>query len=333
MDLGRYLRGEHGEEVPTLLARTDGGCLLYPGKVHAFNAESEAGKTWLALLAVTQQLTSGERCMFLDFEDGPAGIASRLLTLGLREADVAAGLVYVRPDEPLGDDISDAFFATVTAYAPTLVVIDGVTEVMALHDRSIISNDDVAAFMARLVRPLAASGAAVVMLDHLPKSSRADGRYAIGGQHKRAGLGGAVYRLVPETPIGRGLHGRTRIEVSKDRPGYVREMSSGATVGALSVDATGDMTRVWIDVPKGAAGPAQPDVDMTLARAIYDLVAGHRSPVSKRDVRKEIIGKNERKDRTIDWLIAHENLALRIKGQKHLLTVDKPLPTTEPPPR
>src|SRR5665811_288715 len=48
VDLSTYLDGSHKPVVPTLLARTDGVCLLYPGLIHSLHGESESGKSLVA---------------------------------------------------------------------------------------------------------------------------------------------------------------------------------------------------------------------------------------------------------------------------------------------
>ncbi len=44
---------------PRMLKREDGAALLYPGKIHAFNAAPEEGKSWLALAACRERLRLG----------------------------------------------------------------------------------------------------------------------------------------------------------------------------------------------------------------------------------------------------------------------------------
>ena len=59
VDLAAVIDGD-GPPEPTMLARDDGHQLLYAGRVHAFNAESESGKSWLACAAAAERLTEGQ---------------------------------------------------------------------------------------------------------------------------------------------------------------------------------------------------------------------------------------------------------------------------------
>ena len=93
---------------------------------------------------------------------------------------------------------------------------------MVLHGLNPIDNRDVAVFISKLPRLIAASGPATVCLDHVPKAEEARGRYAIGGVHKLNAIDGAAYVLETRDPIDVNRTGRSTILVSKDRPGQLR---------------------------------------------------------------------------------------------------------------
>ena len=59
VDLQAVLDGDVESVVPLFMQRTDGEALAYPGKMHTYSAEPEAGKSWLALLAALQQIERG----------------------------------------------------------------------------------------------------------------------------------------------------------------------------------------------------------------------------------------------------------------------------------
>jgi hypothetical protein len=59
---------------------------------------------------------------------------------------------------------------------------------MSLHKLKSLDNDDLATFGRLVSRPIAATGAAAVNLDHQPKATDNRGRYALGGVHKLNGL-------------------------------------------------------------------------------------------------------------------------------------------------
>jgi hypothetical protein len=202
-----------GEDVPpaTVLARVDGVALLYPGRTHMFQGESESLKTWAALIAAAQELEHGNAVLWIDYEDDEVGVTQRLRSLGVAADVIRERFTYIRPDEPLNDRQGRATPGNVRLgqlleqRTYTLAVIDGTTEAMATEGLNLIDNTDIATWARRLAKRLAATGAAVTSLDHVVKN-RGEGvsnRYAIGGQHKLAGLTGAAYRFDIVRPLAR----------------------------------------------------------------------------------------------------------------------------------
>lgn len=230
VDLHPILAGETVDESPSILRRTDDVGLLYPGKLHALYAEPEGAKTWLALAACHEQIQLGEPVLFLDFEDSAIGVVERLRSLSLTDEQIGQLFVYIRPESPA----TPAIVSELPGIGATLAVLDGVTEAMTLQGWEIGDNSDVARFVELLPRPLARMGAAVWMLDHVTKDRNGRGRYAIGAQHKLAGLSGAAYSSEVIHPFGRGMAGLSRLTVTKDRPGFVRPHSVyGKGAGAV----------------------------------------------------------------------------------------------------
>ena len=170
-------------ELPTVLARTDGHCLLYAGRTHSFVGEPESGKTWAALAAASEVIIRGAGVMYVDFEDSVRGVARRLVALGVPLAAVRRRFAYLRPDVRIDSTgAKRSVIRTGERYAPELIVLDGVTECMALHGWDINSATDTARFLDWFPRLWERTGAAVVMVDHVVKSGDDRGRWAIGSQ-------------------------------------------------------------------------------------------------------------------------------------------------------
>lgn len=221
-DLRSVLDGTYTPPQPNVGRRNDGVGLFYPGRMNSVASESEAGKTWLALIACLQEINDGNHVLYLDFEDDAGGVVGRLLCLGANPADILERFHYVRPENSPNDiDLID--LASILEHAPTLAIVDGVTEGMSLFGLELKDNTDVAKFGRTLLRPLANSGAAVVTLDHVVKSSENRGRYSIGGVHKLNGLNGVMYMLENRRPFGVGVTGKSTIRIAKDRPGQIRK--------------------------------------------------------------------------------------------------------------
>ena len=188
IDLRDAVSGDYSGPQPALLRRSDGKHLIYPGKLHSFAGVPGGGKSWLVQVLSAQVLTTGSIVLYFDFEDAPESVVSRLKILGVPDQLILDRFGYVSPSEPLPPGGADGLDAWIEA--ADLVVFDGVTDAMTLHGWNPLDNQQTAQFMQRLVGPLG-SGAqqpAVVMVDHVTKSSDDRGRYAIGAQHKLAAV-------------------------------------------------------------------------------------------------------------------------------------------------
>jgi len=234
------LDGEPEDDQPTMLARDDGACLVYPGRVHMFAGEPESGKTWLALHLCAEQIACGRHVVYIDFEDTLVGVVARLLALDIDPDRILALFHYVRPSEPLGPEGRHALAELISRTVPAIVVLDGLTEALTLHGLALESNRDVATFLELVPRLVARLGPAVVIIDHVEKDKERRGRWAIGAQHKLAGIDGVSYGLEVVKPVVRDGDGLVRLVVAKDRPGHVRrialERKTAAEIRTTSAD-------------------------------------------------------------------------------------------------
>lgn len=328
VDLAPYVRGDVKEVVPTMLARDDGLHLLYAAKVHALNSESEAGKTWLALYACAERMRQGEHVGFIDFEDEAGGVVGRLFSLGLPAELIHLAFHYIRPDEPMSPAARRDLMRMVDTYTPSLVVLDGVTEAMALHDMHIENNNDAARFMKQLVRPIARAGCATLLLDHLNKDRNAQGRYAIGAQHKLAGLDGAVYKMENITPFGRGLSGSSRLLVMKDRPGYVRPRCKDAKrVGTFqfTADTDGMVTAIGITPPGVVSEDSAAHTDDAFLEKLSRVVEKAKEQwVNTTAIRKGVEGGNLKVQFGLAALVTKKCLTRKQEGKAVLYKSVKP---------
>ncbi|WP_242908694.1 bifunctional DNA primase/polymerase [Actinomadura terrae] len=236
-NLAGVIAGQEDEPPPAVLARADGARLFYTGKVNAILGESESGKTWVLLLAVAQTLAAGRTVTYLDFEDTAAGIIGRLRALGVPDTDLTR-LHYIGPDETLHATASDDLREHLDAVEADLIGLDGVNAAMTLLGLDLEKNKDATAFAQLLLKPLARAGGAVVMVDHVPKHKEGRGKGGIGAQAKRAMMDGCALSVEVVEPFGRGMTGRLRITVDKDRPGHVRAVSKDARYVGMAVLAS-----------------------------------------------------------------------------------------------
>jgi len=257
-------------QPPVILAREDGVCLFYAGKVHSVHGESESGKSWFVQCAAAECLNAGKPVLYVDFEDDVAGIANRLILLGVPEkvVDNPELFVYVRPEQTFVITAERAAFEALLARGFEFAVIDGVTDAMGLFGYSVKDNDHISTWQRDVPRTIARrTGAAVACVDHVSRDTEGRGRFALGGQHKLAGLDGAAFVVEMEKPFAKGIAGVASVRVGKDRPGQLRNIGGRWRKGDRTqhiadfhLDSTNlDRTEWTIAVPKDAGHPT--DID------------------------------------------------------------------------
>lgn len=241
---------------PTLLERDDGVCLIYPGEIHSLSGEPESCKGWIALSLAAELVQTGRRVLYLDFEDSPQAIYARLRALGASRENILEHFDYIRPEQP--PDSQELHTLAWDSY--TVTVIDGISEAYALLGLNVYDNTDAATFLQQFARPLTVNGAAVIELDHVTKAKDGRGRYALGAQHKLAGIA-VAYTTDVIKPLSRQQSGLVKLRVEKDRHGHVRGHAQGRILAEVTIIPSDDGEHVQVTL---AAPPAQfrPDILM-----------------------------------------------------------------------
>lgn len=232
LDLTEVLNGSYVPPVPTILSRggDDPVCTFYPGMVNALYGEPESGKTWIALKAVVEVLASGGHVRYLDYESTPGQIVFRLILLGATKEAIRERFHYYKPDEAATGDA----YAKLLNSEATLIVLDGVTESFSSFGLDPNSNSDARLWHHTLPRSMARlTGAAVVLIDHVSKQGGRSG-FALGAQHKKAAMDGAVLLVDVEEPLAPGRIGVLRLDITKDREGALRAKSGPRKEGRLA---------------------------------------------------------------------------------------------------
>lgn len=268
-DLTAHLDGSYAPEEPTLLPRTDGAHLLYPGRAHSLHGESESGKSLVAQAEAARLLAAGHPVLYIDWEADAGAIVGRLLELGAPVAAIREQLTYIRPEaSPLAVREREDWEALL-AQTYTLAVLDGVTDAIGTFGAGSTNNDEIATWMRVVPRQIAArTGAAVVQVDHVTKDADTRGRFALGGQAKMNALDGAAYVVEIAEPIGRNMRGVISLRVAKDRPGQVRPIAGKYRPG----DRTQEAARVIVDSTSGER------IDITIQAPANLPAAGEPEP-------------------------------------------------------
>jgi hypothetical protein len=281
VDLGPYLSGDVVRPKSLLgITRSDGLRLIYPGREHAFVGETECGKTWLSLGCVAAELAADNHVVYIHFEEGdPGSTIERLLSLGVDPAVMAARLRFIGPARAARME----WVAALLDPAPTLVVLDGVNEGMALQGADVNGVDGASAFRRLFVTPFLRVGASTIGNDHVTKDRDGRGRYAFGSAHKVNAVDGSVILIENVEPFGRGLRGVSHMFVSKDRPGHLRahgrptKLPGKTYLGTLVVDSANKFEplsmnfyapKVDEETPTGTDNPAAQEAD-----TVYAVVA------------------------------------------------------------
>ena len=315
-DLTAVLDGSSEPLEPTLLPRTDGHCLLYAGKVHSIHGETESGKSLVLQAEVARLLMLGERVVIIDYESTAATVVGRLLQMGVPPGMIRSGLAYIRPERsPLDPAEAESWHALLDQ--PTaLVILDGVTEALSTMGRSTNDNDEVTDWVRRVPRQMAQrTGAAVVLVDHVTKSTEGRGRFAIGAQAKLATLDGASYSLEVVEPLGRGMRGTLRLWVGKDREGAVRPHCGRFKPGdrtqlaaTIVVDSTAGPITMEVQPPEDLVGDDRKPFRPThLMEQLSRALEGSAEALSTNALVKGsdyVEGKGQWKRAALDLLVA-----------------------------
>jgi hypothetical protein len=243
VDLSAHIAGTHEPQATGVLYRSDGLGLFYPGEISWLQGESESGKSWVAQIAAAETIQAGGDVLYIDYESNPAQMVARLKYLGVT-AEQFSHFFYIRPQHPALSLLCIGDFTYLMGQKYVLVVLDGVTDALGVEGKSMLDNDEVAAWMRTILRPLAQhTGGAVVAVDHVTKSNDARGRFPIGAQAKLAGVTGVAYLVEPVTAFGMGMVGELAMRVVKDRPGEIRPRCGEYRVS----DRSQEVARITID--------------------------------------------------------------------------------------
>lgn len=313
VDLRALLDADPADFEPSIGRRDDGQALAYGGKTNGVFSPSEAGKTWLALAWCMEEIRAGHNVVYVDFEDGPLTAIDRLRSLRATDEEIVGRFVYNRPDEPL-NAVRRTELVELLAVGPSLVIVDGITEALALHGLNLNDAGDVSRLRDLLFLPIhdAAPGTAVLTLDHTAK----DGTDPLGSQHKRSLIDGALYMLEPVAPFGRGTTGRSKLTVSKDRPGRVRPTCLNMKrAGEVVFDGDPDGgLHVTVESPVAGGGTFRPTGIMEKVSRLLAL----EGALTKNAIRGARLGKAAYVDLAVELLVNGGYVTIDIVGQSHL---------------
>lgn len=191
--------------------------------------DSEVLKTWAALYACREFVVNGRQVLYIDCEGALLPTVYNLKKLGLsREA--ASNFSYWRLEDKVTLEQLTHWLSLI---GPTLMVVDGVTELLSLYGWDPNKNTDVSAYQRLFLKH---TNLTTIELDHTTKYAAVQ----TGSIHKRAGMNGASYLLESVDRGGVGGVSTSRVKVLKDRVGMVRPYTEKDLVGYIRLDSSND---------------------------------------------------------------------------------------------
>lgn len=300
--------------------------LLYRGRTHTVIGESSSGKTWLAVLASLEVLRAGGRVLWIDYETNGAEVANRHKAMSDIPDEYWTRFDYVSPTERLEDSKTNAstihgavLYAHLETVSYDLVVIDSVTGAMSCEGLDTNSDADTETFHRLLAYRLANAGPAVLMLDHVVKSTENRGNDARGSGRKREGVTGASYKMKVTRPWKRATGGTPvlggfTLKVAKDRDGQVGAIGDDVATGVVTADPDGGL-RIKLHLPDDVVVPPS----MKLLGDIVDTLRTF-GPLSGNGLKTHLGGNDANRRDAVKWLLTGG--AVVRNGQKYALDED-----------
>lgn len=278
-----YEGGPQERPKPEILTNVDGDSIFYRGKYSTLDGDPESGKTWVSFAAIVEELNAGGRCAFVDMDDnGDQEVMTHLINLGA-DVDKVLDPQCFRYFDPEDAQHLGEFVAYCETWKPTLVVLDCVTRLMALHQSSNNSADEYLAVFAQVIKPLLKVGAAVIGIDHLAKSEDSRQFGSGGTGQKLASISGVAIRVTPVEQMTPGKGGRLRLIGWKDRKGGLRRRCPRMPKGKF------DVGHLYFVVTEGDAMEAVPEPP-----GDGQMELGHSACGPLRDTDREFLPAAER---------------------------------------
>lgn len=309
VDLSSVASGEWEPLRPAVGAVTGSWPLFYEGRINGLFGESGSGKSWVAIVCCAQELNAGRRVLYIDLEDHHANVVGRLRALGVDPDAIVARFSYISPQ--LAWNAAAADYVTDLAAGCSLVVIDSTGEALALDGLKQNDDDEVARWHRRVARRIAATGPAVLLVDHIPKATDSPTLFQIGSQRKKAAIDGAMFRVEQTKALGVGQEGSARLIVGKDRNGT---HSTGSIAADLELSTSGDGTTTKADLNRHV-GMSDPDFRPTyLMEQVSRLLEGSRA-LTGRQIRANVKGKDKAVRRAVECLVDEGFVGTHTQGQ------------------
>jgi AAA domain len=312
VNLKPYLEGSIVQEVPSVSPIGSEKFLFYSGRLNEIHAEPATGKTNILMAATLAELALGKSVLYIDPEDTPQGFVARMRSLGADSTALAEQVFYLHNPSP--EEIIEAQeWASIVR--PSLVILDGLAESMSAQGKNEDKAQEVLEFFRINLRPFAESGSAVVVADHVTKSSEGRGQFARGSGAKAGRYDGVSYEIVAGVPYTPTDEGFVKLKIQKDRNGGAGRRGDIHTQLHFSPQGNGRTILTFKEPEKSNDKPWRPT--QIIEKILNKLeVCGE---CSKTELRK--VGKSETVDKAIEILLNEKSIAMKKDGKSHLYHV------------
>jgi Bifunctional DNA primase/polymerase, N-terminal/AAA domain len=271
VDLTAAIRGDKVRAQPTILRRSDGRYLFYEGQVNYLHGADGVGKSYVALFGCKDVLDDGGHVVWLDWEDpDEVTIVGRLGDLGVAVDVALERFHYISPQSEATPAAVAQVCDIVHRYQARLVVVDSIGEAFGVDGVNEDRDNEVGPWMRRVLRPLAATGAGVLPVDHGIKSGD-NPLFASGSKRKRAAVTGSHFLVEAPRPLSKEYNGgQLKLTTAKDRHGNFTRGKPAAVID-VAIYPDGGWT-VHIDPPPAVAPVDGSANDLALVRAMIRVV-------------------------------------------------------------
>jgi hypothetical protein len=315
-DFAALLEAGLEPERPTVCQAYEGLSLLYRGRINEIHGEPGIGKTNILLRKAIAVMEAGGLVLYLDPEDNPAGIGSRLLQLGCPRQSLLELFKYVHNPEP-GD--YERLHAWAREHGPVLVILDGLAEALTAENLNEDVPSDVLDFFRRQMRPFAEAEAAVLVADHVAKNKDTRGRYARGSSAKLGRYDGVSYEVRLVKAYSRETEGSVRLVVAKDRCGGIGPQGTAVCDLVFTTDEDGKPDIYFAEPQEKPAKPFKPTA---LMEKISRHLENAKVPLKKTELRG--LGSHDWAEKAITQLVDLGHITLHRQGQALMHTLAKP---------
>ena len=202
------------------------GGLFYRGKTNTLYGQSYSGKTWVGLVAIKEVLTKGGKGLCIDLEDAAGTAKSRKTAIGVPEEVIndKSRFLYYSPQVAFKSKEAKGLIDFFKQQQFDIVVVDSIGELASLE--GVKEDADGVRFLHRsILKPLAESGACVIVIDHCAKNNEGQPT-EYGAMHKRSSITGVSWLVEAEQKLKPCTKGNERdallkMTCVKDRPGDI----------------------------------------------------------------------------------------------------------------